>query len=88
MDEKCSCCDEPGRSSQGPWPLPMSGTYCNDCHELEGMAYSAWRELNPKIHKFNAPIPFMKNKADWPPDAYNKSAAEIKEFFKLNMEDK
>jgi len=84
-DGPCACCGEPGKLTQGPWPLPKSECYCNDCFDLEGIAFNVWRELNPTIHKSAAPIPFLKSKADWPPNAYAMTGEEVKTWFKEKM---
>jgi hypothetical protein len=63
----------------------MSDTYCDDCYALESMAYGVWRELHPELHKFSAPVPFMRSRDDRPPDAIEKTAEEIKAFFREKL---
>lgn len=82
MSYKCSCCGSSGRLTQGPWPIPVSWVYCSTCYELEGIAYSVWRRLNPDKLKTEAPIPFMKSLEDYPPDVLCMSYKEIEEHFR------
>lgn len=79
----CECCHEkPGSTTQGPWPLPVSTCHCNDCYALESIAFSVWRELNPGLSKFNAPIPFLKGKQDYPPETLKGKASELREWLR------
>jgi len=87
----CECCGEkPGSVTQGPWPLPISTCHCNDCYTLEGVAYAVWRELNPTVHKFQAPVPFLKGKQDYPPESlagHGPGKLEaLKEWFRQHNE--
>lgn len=87
MENACQCCGEKGTVSQGPWPLPMSTCHCNDCYALESIAFSVWRELNPTTPKFNAPVPFLKSKADYPPETLKgkENAGKLREWFKSKL---
>ena len=89
VSSPCECCGEPGTVSQAPWPLPCSTCHCNDCYALENIAYSVWREMTPiTVHKFQAPIPFLKGKRDYPPEhlAGKENAAALREWFRQKME--
>lgn len=81
----CLCCKQPGKFGQGPWPLPVSECYCDDCFTMEGIVYGVWRDLNPGVYKFAAPIPFLWSKADWPPNAYEMTREQVQAWFKDNM---
>ena len=87
-DGVCECCGEPtGRCTQAPYPMPLSNCLCDDCHALESIAFGVWRELNPGISTFNAPIPFLKGKQDYPPEILKGAgkAAELKDWFRQKL---
>jgi hypothetical protein len=80
----CEGCGEPGRNTQGPWPLPVSMTFCDLCYEMEGIAYNVWRELNPKIGKYAGSLPLLKI-TGIPDNPTSLSLDELKEFFRNGL---
>ena len=43
---KCDVCEKEGKISQYPGPIPMSMCFCDECYNLEKIAYNKWRAKN------------------------------------------
>jgi hypothetical protein len=82
----CECCGKKeGIVAQAPWPVPASTCHCDDCANLESVAYTVWREETPiTVSKFNCPFPFLNsNDIENLPESYKKfSLREIKQHIK------
>lgn len=89
-NDLCECCGiKEGKFAQAPWPVPMSTSHCNDCAELESIAYDVWRVENI-AHKFDCPAPFLdaKDIQELPIDYKKLSFEGIKSYLRNLLEKK